>query len=104
MVHDAKFRILILVLIVFGLKANIANVDTAFLYGNIKAEIFMKRPPEMADDEKDEVLALNKCIYGLVQALRQYIRRLLKLCIKSVSIVEMLINGKGSCFYCNIDG
>ncbi len=72
MVHDVTFRILILVLIVFGLKAKIVDVVTAFLYGDIDGEIFMECPPRMTDVEEDEVLALNKCIYGLVQATRQY--------------------------------
>ncbi len=69
--HDVTFRILILVLIVLGLKAKIVDVDTAFIYGNIEEEIFMECPPGMTDAEEDDVLALNKCIYGLVQAARQ---------------------------------
>ncbi len=71
-VHDVTFRILILLLIVFGLTAKIVDVETAFLYGNIGEEIFMESPPGMTDVDEDEVLALNKCIYGLVQAARQF--------------------------------
>ncbi len=41
MVHDATFQILILVLMVFGIKAKIVDVRTAFLYGNVEEEIFM---------------------------------------------------------------
>ncbi len=43
--HDATFRILILVLIVFGLKAKLANVETALLYGIIEEEILMECLP-----------------------------------------------------------
>ncbi len=71
-VHDVTFRILILVLIVFGHKAKIFDLETAFPYGNIEGEIFMKCPPGMTDVEEDEVLALIKCFFGLVQAAKQY--------------------------------
>ncbi len=78
-VHDVTFRILILVLIVFGLKAKIVDVETAFVYGNIE-EILMKCPPGMTDAEEDDALALNKCIYGLGMQSDSIIRRLLKFC------------------------
>ncbi len=71
-VCDVTFRILILVLIVFSLKAKIVDMETAVLYGNIEEETFMECPPGMTDVKQNEVLALNKCIYGLVQAARQY--------------------------------
>ncbi len=38
----------------------------------ILKKILMKCPPGITDAEEDDVLALNKCIYGLVQAARQY--------------------------------
>ncbi len=56
----------------FGLKAKIVDVESAFLYGNIEEEIFMKCPPGTIDVEEDKVLTLKKCIYGVVQAARQY--------------------------------
>ncbi len=71
-VYDVTFRILILMLILFGLKAKIVDVETAFLYGNIEEEIFMECPLGMTNAEEDDALELNKCIYGLVQAARQY--------------------------------
>ncbi len=62
-VHDVTFRILILGLIVFGLKAKIVVVETAFLYG--KEEIFMECLSGMTDAEEEDVLALNKCFMVL---------------------------------------
>ncbi len=59
-VHDVSFRILILVLIVFGLKAKLVDSETAFLYGNFEDEIFMECPPGMTDAEEDDVL--GSCI------------------------------------------
>ncbi len=67
-VHDVTFRILLLVLSVFGLKAKIVDVETAFLYGNNIYGV----PLGMTDAEEDDVLALNKCNYGLGQVATQY--------------------------------
>ncbi len=39
-VHDVTFRILILLLVVFGLKAKVVDVEIAF-HGNIEEEVFM---------------------------------------------------------------
>ncbi len=44
------------------------DVENAFLHGNIEEVKFMECPPEMTDVEEDNVLALNKCICGLLQA------------------------------------
>ncbi len=57
--HDVTFRILILVLIMFGLKAKIVDVETTFLYGNIEEEIFMKCPLGVTDAEEDDIFALH---------------------------------------------
>ena len=70
--HDVTFQIFILIFIVFGLNEKLVDVESAFLYGSLEEEIFMECPPEMTDAKVDEILALNQCIYGLVQAGRQY--------------------------------
>ena len=51
----------------FGLQAKIVDVETAFLYGSVEEELFMECPPGMTDAKNDDILALNQCIYGLVQ-------------------------------------
>ncbi len=79
--HNVTFQILVLVLIVFGLKANSVDVGTVFIYGNIEEEIFMKCPPGMTVAEND-VLALNKCIYVLVQAARLYHKKAIEVLCK----------------------
>ena len=54
------------------LSGKIANVETAFLHGELKEEIFMECPQGMDTQSDDEILILDKCIYGLVQSARQY--------------------------------
>ncbi len=88
MVHVIKFRILILVLIVFGLKAKIWILKIAFLYGNIEEEIFMECPSRMTDAKEDDILALNKSSMLLYRQQDSIIRRLWKFCVKLDSMME----------------
>ena len=78
-VNDITFRMLLIVLIFFALSAKIADVETAFLYGTLEEEIFMECPPGMPEAQEDEVLLLQKCIYGLVQAARQYNKKMVEI-------------------------
>ena len=52
----------------FGLTDKIADVKTAFLYGELEEEIFMECPPGMENTGPNDTLALEACIYGLIQA------------------------------------
>jgi hypothetical protein len=64
---------------VWKVKARIMNVETDFLHGVLKEEIFRDTPPGMKAD-KDDCLTLKKTIYVLVQSTRQ----------SSVKLVEEL--------------
>jgi len=77
-VNDATYRILIICEIIWGLYSIIADFATAFLYGELEEEIFMNCPPGM-DHEKDDILLLNKTIYGLVQSARQWYKKLVEI-------------------------
>ena len=70
-INDITWRILIIIKMIFGYNAKIVDVETAFLYGNLDEQIFMDCPPGM-EHEEHKCLELNKSIYGLVQAARQY--------------------------------
>eukprot|EP01082_Thalassiosira_pseudonana_P004207 g3736.t1 g3736 contig13:32484-34808(-) len=70
--NDITLRILLVIWIVMTLKAIIADVETAFLYGKLLEVIFMECPPGMMGTTKDDVLRLLMCIYGLVQAAARY--------------------------------
>ena len=71
-VNDVTFRIILLVWILYHLTAKIVDVETAFLYGKLEEEIYMECPKGLKEGSKDKALLLNQCIYGLVQAARQY--------------------------------
>ena len=69
--NDITFRIVLITMILWKLEGLIFDVTTAFLTGDLEEEIYMECPEGM-DHEDDEVVLLNKTIYGLVQASRQY--------------------------------
>ena len=54
----------------------LGDVETAFLYGELEEEIYMKAPKGLVLQE-DECLLLLKAIYGLVQASRQWRKKLI---------------------------
>ena len=62
-------------MILFSLSAKIVDVETAFLYGELEEQIFMDIPLGMEEAKSDQALELQKCIYGLVQAARQYFKK-----------------------------
>lgn len=47
------------------------DIKTAFLYGDLKEDIFMKQP-EGFDDGCGKICKLRKSLYGLKQAPRQW--------------------------------
>jgi hypothetical protein len=55
----------------WSLWDQIVNVETVFLHGDLKEEIFIETPEGM-DAAKEGLLSLNKTIYGLVQSARQF--------------------------------
>ena len=74
--HDVSFRIALARMMVERLDSLVMDVETAFLYGEIDEEIFMKSPVGM--EEIDPGLSPEDCyqllngIYGLCQAARQF--------------------------------
>ena len=52
----------------------------AFLYGNLKEEIYMECPEGLENaSRQDDAILLNQCIYGLVQASRQHHKKAVKI-------------------------
>ena len=76
---EVTLRILLVMWIVNDLFAEIADVQTAFLHGDLEEEIFIKIPPGYKEylSENNEMinekfLKLEKSTYGLVQAARSW--------------------------------
>ena len=76
---EVTLRILLVLWIVKDLFAEIADVQTAFLHGDLEEEIFIKIPPgykeflsESEETINEKFLKLEKSTYGLVQAARSW--------------------------------
>ena len=80
---DVTLRILCFLLLWYRWEAEIIDIETAFLYGELEEQIFMKIPPgyETVVDPKInrevECLLLMKTCYGLTQAARQFYKKLM---------------------------
>jgi len=66
--------------LVYNLHAVLLDVETTFLYGKLEEEIYMEiwmgYKEVYTDPGSDKVLVLKMAIYGLVQAARQWFKRL----------------------------
>ena len=74
--HDVSFRIALARMMVQKLDSLVMDVETAFLYGEIDEEIFMKSPVGIKEidpgSSPEDCYQLLKGIYGLCQAARQF--------------------------------
>ena len=74
--HDVSFRIALARMMVEKLDSLVMDVETAFLYGDIEEEIFMKSPIGMEEidpgSSPEDCYQLSKGIYALCQAARQF--------------------------------
>ena len=74
-VTDTTFRCVLVIALLNEWNMEVVDIETAFLYGVLDEEIYMKIPEGLEDymDTSfggDECLILDKAIYGLVQAAR----------------------------------
>ena len=74
--HDVSFRIALARMMMEKVDSLVMDVETAFLYGDIDEEIFMKSPVGMEDillgSSTEDCYQLLKGIDGLCQAARQF--------------------------------
>ena len=75
-INDMTFRIVQTRMILEGLDAKVVDINNAFLNGDLDHEIFMKMPEGykecIQNYDEEKALKLDKVIYGLVQAARQF--------------------------------
>ena len=97
-INETTFRIILILMMKENLKAEIVDIETAFLYGNLEEEIFMKQPQGLkymeneSDTDNEYVLVLKQSIYGLVQAARQFFKKLRDVLIEKMGFEKCLIN------------
>ena len=79
--NDVTFRVVVARMLIENLKGEVVDIDNAFLNGDLEHEISMKNPEGYdevisKDVDKEDCLILQKAIYGLVQAARQFWKKI----------------------------
>jgi len=76
-INDVAWRILLIAILILNLDGIIIDIESAFLYGDLDEEIYIELPDGMTGFE-DECLLLLKAIYWLVQAVKQWHKKLIE--------------------------
>ncbi|CAI7891070.1 unnamed protein product [Closterium sp. NIES-54] len=74
---SATLRTLLALAGALDLEVEQLDVKTAFLYGRLKEEVYMKQPPGF-DDDSGRVCKLKRTIYGLKQSPRAWYTRIVE--------------------------
>ena len=80
---DVTIRTFLVAAIIYGWNIEQFDVETAFMYGNLDEKIYLEKPDgynKYSGDlmDKNEVLMLEKSLYGLVQAARAWLKTFIK--------------------------
>jgi hypothetical protein len=77
-INDVSFRIILIGMMVWNLKAKIIDIETTSLHGDLEEEsIFMEIPSDMGVGD-GKCLVLKKTMYGIEQSARQFYVKLVK--------------------------
>ena len=89
-VNDVTFRVVQVIRMMLQLDAVLVDVETAFLYGVLNEEIYMKVPEgykEVYGELNDTALLLIMALYGLVQAARKWFQKLSEVLITKMNFM-----------------
>ena len=91
---NVLFRVLMLLVLTFGMKCQQIDVNTAFLYADIEKPVYMDGPPGY-ECKPGYCLKIQKCIYGLKQSPRDW-HRLLRTFILGLGFTQSKLD---SCIF-----
>ena len=96
-VGETTFRLVLVIGLFNGWIMEIVDVETAFLYGDLDEEIFMTIPEGMdifmgRSYKSDDALRLAQAMYGLVQAARQFFKKLRDTMVNDMGFEKCLSN------------
>ena len=91
-INDVTFRTLLALMLARGWKGKLIDVETAFLYGDLEEEVYMKCPEGLEEfdgtDPEETCVLLEKSIYGLVQAARNWWKKFMKTLTNDLGFVK----------------
>jgi hypothetical protein len=76
-INDVSFRINLIRMMIWNMKAKIIDIETAFLHSDLEESIFMEIPNCMGLGD-GKCLVVKKTIFGLVQSTIQFYVNLVK--------------------------
>ena len=81
MVNGVTFRVVVARILIKNLKGKVVDIDNAFLNGDLEHQIYIKVPEGYdevisQDVDKEDCIIMQKAIYGLVQAARQFWKKI----------------------------
>jgi Reverse transcriptase (RNA-dependent DNA polymerase) len=85
-VNDVAFRIMVIMEIVWGMKAKLVDIETAFVYRELEETIFMESPKGI-NGKYYECVLWKKSLYGLVQSARQFFKKLVQV-LKKIGLMQ----------------
>ena len=94
---NVLFRFLMLLVLMYDMKCQQIDVNTAFLYADIEKPVYMDGPPGY-ECKPGHCLKIQKCIYGLKQSPRDW-HRLLRTFILSLGFIQSKLD---SCIFFDI--
>ena len=78
--NNVTFKVVLTQLLIKKWDAKLVGIDNAFLNGELEHEIYMNIPEGYAECveqfEENDAVKLEKTIYGLVQAARQFFKKI----------------------------
>ena len=96
-VNDVAFQITIIMMLANIWDADIVDIKTAFLYGDLDEEIYMKVPKGLAEHlgtefDDNACLLLVQLMYGLVQEARQYYKKFIDVVVSKLGFEKCMAN------------
>ena len=96
-INDVTIRVLMVLVLINNWVPDIIDVETAFLNGNLEEEIYMSLPVGLVFmddfeglDEKKDCVLLEKSLCGLVQAARQFYKKLVEVLVNELNFKKCL--------------
>jgi Reverse transcriptase (RNA-dependent DNA polymerase) len=100
-VNEPIFRIILLAQILWKLQANLMDVETAFLHGDLDEEIYMDYPKGLPNYNNNKCVKLKKALHGLVQSARQFYKKFTQI-LKEIGFEQS--NAEPCLFHANKGG
>lgn len=77
-VRQVTFRAMLTLASTRKMMTKHVDIKTAYLYGQLQEEIYMRQPPGYESGNNDEVCRLRRSLYGLKQAARVWNQRMMR--------------------------